>query len=290
MGSFSSKPNIKEEYWLKMKEGGEIEKKYISLGDYKTKKQTIEIEDKKAEKYIITYPEKLETLTEKWPMIIIVNGSNDPTSIHYNFNVHLSSHGFIVVGNEDKGSGSGLSTSQMLDYMLKLNEDNSHVLYQKINVEKIGIIGGSQGAAGAIKAVTEFNNGKYYKTIVTLSLPRIEMAKNFNWNYDVSKIYIPWFQITSTGFADDNRFNPISPLSSLKENYENLNDGVPCVIARRKDIDHTDMLVFSDGYITAWFCYMLKNDKYAAKAFAGNNPEILINNLNWQDVKIKNIN
>ena len=216
------------------------------------------------------------------PLIIVVNSSNDTTSVHYNLNFHLASHGYIVIGNEDKAAGSGETTSKMLNYILDLSKDKSNILYNKIDILKIGITGGLQGRAGCIRAVTEFENEKYYKALVIISTPRFEIGI---W---CKKINIPWFQITSTGFADSNVINPICPLSSLKENYEKLKEGVPCCYARRKNVDHTDMLVYGDGYILAWFCFQLLGDASASRAFIGNNSEIL-NNDNWQDINIKNI-
>ena len=284
-----NKISIQDEYWNKVETGGEVEKKYTSLGEYKPNKLEIDINDNIAQQYIISYPEELSTIEKAWPLIIIVNGSNDITPNHYNFNYHISSHGFIVIGNNDKSSGSGESTSKMLDYILNLNQDESNILYKKIDIEKIGIIGGSQGGAGAIKAVTEFENGKKYKTLITISTPRLEMAKNLKWEYDPRKINIPWFQLAGTGFADSNVINPICPLSSLKENYDMVKEGIACCYVRRKNIDHSDMIQYGDGYMIAWLCYFLLGDKFASRAFSGNNPEIKNNEKNWQDVAIKNI-
>ena len=182
-----NKASVKDEYWKEIKPGGEIEKKYNLLGENIPKKLEIDTNDNNAIKYIITYPEKLLNSNNAWPLIIVVNGSNDTTSAHYNFNFHLTSHGFIVIGNEDKAAGSGESTSKMLDFILNLNKDKSNILYNKIDTSKIGITGGSQGGAGCIRAVTEFENGKYYKTLNTISTPRLEMAKNLKWEYDVKK-------------------------------------------------------------------------------------------------------
>ena len=48
--------------------------------------------------------------------------------------------------------------------------------------------------------------------------------------------------------------------------------------------EHEQMLMRSDGYMTAWMLYRLTDDEEAAKVFAGDNAEILHNN-NWQDVE-----
>lgn len=289
ISSLNKQPTINEEYWNKVKTGGDIEAKYTKLGEYEINKKVIKLDDEQVVDYVIVYPKELETTTNKYPMVLFVNGSNDPTEIHYNALWHLASHGFIVVGNEDRGSGTGKTTSDMLDYMLNQNNDSSSFLYNKIDIDNIGITGGSQGACGAIRTATIYENSHYYKTIVTLSLPRTEMADNMaDWSYDVSKLNIPLFMTAGTGFADSNNINPICPLSSMEETYNNLPDGVSCAIARRKKADHTDMMVVSDGYLTAWFSYYLKGDIEAGKAFIGDGAELLDNEV-WQDVKIKNI-
>ena len=50
-----------------------------------------------------------------------------------------------------------MPASQTLDFMLSLGSD--HVLSGRIDRENIGIVGYSQGGAGALAAVTEYDNG-----------------------------------------------------------------------------------------------------------------------------------
>ena len=52
--------------------------------------------------------------------------------------------------------------------------------------------------------------------------------------------------MAATEFADSNKINPICPLDSLKENYDNLKEGIASCYARRKDVDHTDMIAYGD--------------------------------------------
>lgn len=56
-------------------------------------------------------------------------------------------------------------------------------------------------------------------------------------------------------------------------------------MAVRKDAAHGDMLYAADGYVTAWFMWQLQDDEEAAKAFIGENPEIVSNEL-YQDQRI----
>ena len=72
---------------------------------------------------------------------------------------------------------------------------------------------------------------------------------------------------------------------SLQENYSLLPETVDKVIARKKNVDHGDSHLQFDGYMTAWFMWQLQGDQDAAKAFVGENPEIL-NNTMYQEVAV----
>ena len=67
--------------------------------------------------------------------------------------------------------------------------------------------------------------------------------------------------------------------------YNCVPDNVTKVMARRSGADHPDMLTSADGYMTAWFMWLLQNDEDAARAFTGDDAEILSNEL-YQDQQI----
>jgi hypothetical protein len=69
--------------------------------------------------------------------------------------------------------------------------------------------------------------------------------------------------------------------------YQSLKGNGLSVMARRKQADHGQMLYNGNGYMTAWFRYLLTQDSEAARAFVGSTPEIS-RNPDWQDVNIKN--
>ena len=151
-------------------------------------------------------------------------------------------------------------------------------------------MGFSQGGAGAIRAATEFENGNRYKAMFTGSAAYALLAKNMGWEYDASKIKIPYFMAAGTGKTDDsgkygeNDFSGVAPLFSLKENYEAMSEDASKVRARIQGAEHEDMLTLTDGYMTAWFMYWLKEDTEAGSVFLGDNAEIL-QNAKWQDVE-----
>ena len=218
-----------------------------------------------------------------------MNASGTPAFKYEPWFERLASWGFIVVGNEDPQAGTGETTSIMLDYLLNLPQD--HKLGGRLDTENIGIVGFSQGGAGALAAVTMYDNGTAYKTIFTGSAAYPFLAGNMGWKYDVSKIRIPYFMVAGTGETDDKgvpditqEYAGVAPLTSLIENYEAISDDVVKVRARATAAEHEDMLARSDGYMTAWMLYQLKGDTEAASVFIGENAEILHNN-NWQDVE-----
>ena len=62
-------------------------------------------------------------------------------------------------------------------------------------------------------------------------------------------------------------------------------DNVFKLRARVAGAEHVEMQMKTDGYMTAWMLYQLQGDEEASKAFLGDNPEILTNEL-YQDQKI----
>ena len=67
--------------------------------------------------------------------------------------------------------------------------------------------------------------------------------------------------------------------------YDAMPDDVLKVRGRCVGAEHTDMILRTDGYMTAWMLYHLQGNEEAGKAFMGENAEILCN-ANWQDVQI----
>ena len=277
---------LKDNYYEDFKTDSKLEKKYAGIGEFEVTEKEYKSDNKKISKIRIWYPSELEKNDKTYPMIMIVNASNTKS-----FNLQaafkrLASWGFIVVGNDDTQTGNAESTNTTLEYML-----NDSEIKTKIDKENIGIVGYSQGGAGALRMVTMLENGKYFKTIFTGSASYPVLSKNMGWEYDYKKINIPYFMTASTGKSDDtlvedttNQFGGVAPLSSLKEIYENMNNDVFKIRARVKNAEHQDMLTKTDGYMTAWMLYWLQNDEDAGKVFIGDDAEIL-NNSNWQDIE-----
>lgn len=285
----AKKASVREDYYADFSSSSPLEQKYSQLGEYEVSSFDDPSDNETIKKVRFWYPSELETSDKKYPVIVVVNASGTTAFKYEPWFKRLASWGFIVVGNEDPQAGTGETTSIMLDHLLALPQD--HKLNSRLDTENIGIVGFSQGGAGALAAVTMYDNGTAYKTIFTGSASYPFLAGNMGWKYDVSKITIPYFMAAGTGATDDKgvaditkEYAGVAPLASLVENYEAISDDVLKVRARATGAEHEDMLARSDGYMTAWMLWQLCGDEAAASVFIGEDAEILHNN-NWQDVE-----
>ena len=288
MPSGDGNNDIVEGYYKNFKSDAALEMKYSQLGSFETAYTEFPAENATIGRVRVWYPKELENGEKAWPMIMVVNASGTPAASYEPFFPRLASWGFIVVGNEDGQTGNGKTASLTLDFMLSIPD--SSVLSGKIDYDSMGIIGYSQGGAGAICAVTNYENGARYKAMFTGSAAYPTLAKNMGWEYDVSKVTIPYFMAAGTGKSDDSGNDPetsyggVSPLSAQIANYNSIADDVPKIRARAVGAEHEQMLMRSDGYMTAWMLYQLNGDEEAGSVFVGENAEIL-HNANWQDVE-----
>lgn len=281
---------IPDDYYTAFESDSALEKKYAGLGEYEVKELEFDSENKSIDKIRVWYPNEAED--RQYPVILVVNASNTAALNLKPAYARLASWGFVVVGNDDRQTGTGKTASETLDYVLNLNKDKNSELFGKMDEEHIGCVGYSQGGAGAINTVTRFENSDKFTALFTGSAAYSLLSKNMGWGYDVSKINIPYFMTAGTGNTDDNggsihddkNLAGIAPLASLVENYDGITADVFKLRARVTGAEHQDMLHMTDGYMTAWMLYHLQGDTEAASVFVGENADILTNN-GWQDVE-----
>ena len=281
---------IPDNYYMAFESDSALEKKCAGLGEYEVKELEFDSENKSIDKIRVWYPNEAED--RQYPVILVVNASNTAALNLKPAYARLASWGFIVVGNDDRQTGTGKTASETLDYVLNLNKDENSELFGKMDEEHIGCVGYSQGGAGAINAVTKFENSDKFTALFTGSAAYALLSKNMGWGYDISKINIPYFMTAGTGNTDDNggsihddkNLAGIAPLASLVENYDGITADVFKLRARVTGAEHQDMLHLTDGYMTAWMLYHLQGDTEAASVFVGEKADILTNN-GWQDVE-----
>lgn len=281
--------------------GGDIEKKYSALGSYDVSYVEFDAKTCAVGKYAIWYPSNLESEDSKYPVVIWTNGTGSTSSTYKSFLTHLSSWGFIAVGNDDENTRTGASLEETIKFLMDANEDEDSVFYKKIDLDNIGIGGHSQGGPAVFNMVANQEHGYMVKALYAVSATSSYHTTVYKdgWEYDISKVNIPVFLTAGTGMwdagtatsknqiSDENNgvMQGICPLWSLRENYDLLNEKIDKVIARKINVDHGDSHLQFDGYMTAWFMWLLQGDQEAAKAFTGKNPELMGNAL-YQDVRI----
>ena len=289
-------PSVTADYYTQTQTGGEIEEIYTAMGEYDVDYAEYPAQDLLIKQYKIWYPSALAGEEgREWPIVVMANGTGVPASRYAPVFRHLASWGFVVIGNEMQNSWSGGASAGALDLLAELNEDPSSLFYHKLDLDNVGSAGHSQGAIGAINAVTAQPNGDSYKALYLASTPSSLYASTLEWAYDPDLIDVPCFMTAGTGLLDAGEAGSpevaeeaqevsISPLWSQEENYGLIPDSVPKLRARRTGADHAEMLPWPDGYMTAWFMYWLQGDEAAGRAFFGPDAEIVHNPL-WQDIE-----
>lgn len=287
-------------YYKYTEAAGEIEKKYTALGDKEVSYKEYDADDDVIGKYAVWYPSELESNDRKYPVVIFANGTGSTSSVYKSFLEHLSSWGFISVGNDDKNTRTGASLEETIKFLIAENDNKDSVFYNKIDLDNIGIGGHSQGGAAVFNMAANQEHGYMVKALYSASATSSyhTMVMADGWEYDISKVNAPTFLTAGTGnwdagnatskdqATDDKNgvVQGICPLWSLQENYSLLPETVDKVIARKKKVDHGDSYKQFDGYMTAWFMYYLQGNTEAGNAFFGDNAEILTN-ANYQDVQ-----
>ena len=289
-------PSVTGDYYTQTQTGGEIEETYTAMGEYDVDYAEYPAQDLLIKQYKIWYPSALAGEEgREWSIVVMANGTGVPASRYAPVFRHLASWGFVVIGNEMQNSWSGGASAGALDLLAELNEDPSSLFYHKLDLDNVGSAGHSQGAIGAINAVTAQPNGDSYKALYLASTPSSLYASTLEWAYDPALIDVPCFMTAGTGLLDAGEAGSpevaeeaqevsIAPLWSQEENYSLIPDSVPKLRARRTGADHAEMLPWPDGYMTAWFMYWLQGDEAAGRAFFGPDAEIVHNPL-WQDIE-----
>jgi len=271
-----------------------LETYYSQKGAHAVKSMEVPCEEKGYDQYKIWYPADLESSDRSYPVIVVCNGTGsgymegmtDAEGYVAHFE-QIASWGFIVVANNESDSFSGESAVKGANLLLGWNDEEGNVFHRKVDTQKIGVTGHSQGGAGCLNAATRHGGETIFKSVYSVSGTQLDLSVGL-WGegaaYDIGAIRVPCCFAAGIGAFED----IVIPLSGLQANYDAVQEGVPAVMMRRKNSDHGEMVSKGDGYLIAWFLYTLCDDVNASKIFYGEGAEILVN-TNWQDVAVKSL-
>lgn len=247
---------------------------------------TITVPGYNGDDLMIFYP---TNMTETYPLITWGNGTWTVPTDYTELLSHIASYGFIVVASYNSDQGTGELMVNAADYMIAENSNPNSMFYNKVDIENIGAVGHSQGACGAVNATVA---ASYIDTVIPMSLVSQATLSTLGVSCDVTKITVPTF--LTCGVNESWGMAPPFVMNGYYNDMITNNPNQPVAKAALTWSMHNDMKDSGTpdrykGYVSAWLMFQLKGDTTAAKAFAGNKPE-LPTNSNWQYVGINNIN
>jgi len=86
------------------------------------------------------------------PVILWGNGTGASPANYSGLLTHLASHGFIVAAANTSNSGNGSQMLACLTFVANENARSGSVFFQRVDVNRVGASGHSQGGAGTIMA------------------------------------------------------------------------------------------------------------------------------------------
>ena len=101
---------VPKNYTETVETGGNIEAKYLKMGNYEV--SSIEQPILHGfQKYIIYYPSELNNSNKKYPVVVFVNGSGAKVSKYSALLEHMASWGFIAIGTEEENDWNASANS-----------------------------------------------------------------------------------------------------------------------------------------------------------------------------------
>ena len=116
----SKRPAVPENYTETVQTGGDIEEKYLAMGEH-----DVSYFESAAmmsfKKYEIYYPTDIESLNGELPVVVFVNGTGITGSKYPALQKHLASWGFITISTEEEYAWNGFSAEMSVRYLEMLN-------------------------------------------------------------------------------------------------------------------------------------------------------------------------
>ena len=220
---------------------------------------------------IVFYPSNISESSQKFPIIAFANGTGFSYDIYESLLVEIAKGGYVVIANTETMSGDGVKQLESVDFLIGQNKNSSSIFYNKLNTEKIGLAGHSQGGRSAVNAAAKDS--------------RIDCVVSFagsNYTSEAEKLSTPTFFIG--GSAD------MIVLASqwVVPAYQSCKG--PAIYACMKNAIHTRCCTNPTEYTKyaiPWFNAWLKNDAGAKEIFR--NGGKLSQDSAWQDFQCKGI-
>jgi pimeloyl-ACP methyl ester carboxylesterase len=192
---------------------------------------------------------------DKYPVVTWGNGTCGQSGGYAALNITLASHGFVVISANSRFTGGGNNEMlKALDFAKALNEDPKSIYYQKLDLDKIGAMGHSQGGGATATAAMD---------------PRVKSV--IIWNAGLSAVK-PF--LTVSGERDITGFTPQSMASGVNAAaqpgawlfYHKILETGGNVTGHLTLMEQPERVVEPT---IAWWKYQLNGDAEAKKMFVG---------------------
>ena len=218
---------------------------------------------------------------EKFPILTFGNGTLCSPTFYDEFINHVVSYGYIVIAPNTSNTGTGAEMLQGVEWVIKQNSESSSPIFGKVNTDKVGAFGHSQGGAGTCRAGAD---------------PRVDAIATLSGTSDVANIKCPAFFVTSggeAGDAPDERIQStlgaatkpsmygISVGGNHDEYTDKADEGVTAVIGLTSNDGE-----YSRAAVTAWFDWQLKDMQNVGQLFLSK-PCAFCNSKNLKRLDLK---
>ncbi|UFS96643.1 hypothetical protein [Nocardia huaxiensis] len=278
-----------------------VEAKYAQRGPWAvTSEYAFGCCDSTGAAYDIWYPSELGAGGVRHPIVTWGDGTDARPDQYAYLLEHLASWGFVVIATENSQAGSGVDIAGAVDYLLDRAADPASVFHGRLDPDSIGAMGHSQGATGALNAMT--NSGGRIRTVVPIELPIQLLCSTGDWCPDTRRLTSG--SVFLVNGSEDIFISPstqpvppqLAGLQSVQAYYDAIPPGIPKVWGTLVGPNHNDVQGQPDcaaaswpcttgvygylGYPTAWLAARLLGDSAAQRAFT-EGGEFFTPNPNW---------
>ena len=219
----------------------------------------------------VYYPDNIDVVAKPYPVIAWANGTMVTAGYYDKLLIEIAKGGYIVVACDESMSADGKAQITSIDFILEKNNDKKDIFYNKIDTNKIGVIGHSQGGRSSVNAA---NADSRIDCVISIA------GSNFDYEVEGLKTPTLFFAGTSDMIVSPSQW--IVPAYEIAEGptvYASLNKGIHTTCS-------TNPEKYS-GYIIDWLDSWLKNDSNALNTFKDGGK--LSKDSAWVDFKCKNL-
>jgi len=219
--------------------------------------------------YYVYYPENIQSSKKTYPVLSWANGTMCPLDMYAGLLTELANGGYIVIASDETMAADGSAQIAALNFVISLNSDSSSPAYKKVNTNKLGVVGHSQGGRSSVNAAVKDSR---IKCVVSLA------GSNYLEEAEPNS--------TPTFFIAGEKDMIVSPSKWIQPAYDVATG--PAVYASLNGAIHTtccsDPAKYS-SYIIDWCDAWLKNDAKALYTFSSNGS--LASDSSWSNFQCK---